>query len=452
MLGVLKRAVEPIYQSKWLEPYHGVPTNLYYSKRADFDHDRVARTLEPRPDAPSHVLVVLVDALRPDFPPDIGLDVTTAVTTSTWTMPAVTSAFTGKYPHEHETIAHRYLDDEEFPIPEQAPAAGTLPTVLEAAGYDTYAGCSFFMPFLAVHGWFQSHRVYRDESAETVVGNYRQWRAGKDRTFGYLHLGDLHAPIETPDQYLRERDVDTSIPNLGTETEYTAEYDESDPAFRRYREHRFRLYRAALDYVEDVLAPLVEDCADDTLLVVTGDHGEAYWEHPDVDLQFSDSGPNNCLGHGSTPFDTVARVPLAVSGADVSLGEGWPSLVDVPATVARATVGREAVRRATGGESDFGGYAWQDGIPADRAAICEAPRYGVERKAVYRGDQKVIRSEVDDVTLTARVSESGETFCSLPDEVTRSLLAELPDRWDVFERRADVGDAVEDRLSALGYT
>jgi arylsulfatase A-like enzyme len=454
MLEALKRVARPVYNSRWVEPYHGVPTNLYHSKRADLDHDSAGYTVPTRREPPRHVLVIVVDALRPDASLDVGLDATTAVTPATWTFPAVTSLLRGEYPHEHGAVAHTHPDDEEFAMPEQVSATGTLPEVLEAAGYDTYAGCSFFMPFLALRGWFQRHRGFSDEPAETVVRHYWEWRAGRNRTFGYLHLGDLHAPMDPPAPYVRGREVDTSLPNLGRMTEYTDDFDETDPACRRYREHKLRLYRATLDYLEDVLGSLFDACGDDTLIVLTGDHGEAFWEHPGLDRQFTDSRPNYCLGHGGTPFDAVARVPLALGGVNASPGPGWPSLIDVPSTITRAVVGE---RGTAGEEADervpgFGGVALQDGVPADRAAICEATRYGVERKAVYRGDAKLIRSQADDVTLTARVSQSGETFCELPEHLAESLTAELPDYWEVFDNRVDVGEAVEKRLKSLGYT
>jgi arylsulfatase A-like enzyme len=236
--------------------------------------------------------------------------------------------------------------------------------------------------------------------------------------------------------------------------EYTDNFDESDPACRRYRKHKRRLYRATLDYLEDVLGSLFDACGDDTMIVLTGDHGEALWEHHDLDRRFSDSRPNYCLGHGGTPFDALARVPLAVGGADVSPAPGWPSLIDLPATVTHAVVGECGAADLSESDRlpDFGGFAWQNGIPADRAAVCEATRYGVERKAVYRGDAKLIRSEADDVTLRARVSEEGETFCNLPENLAASLAAELPDSWESFERRVAVGEGVEKRLKSLGYT
>lgn len=429
---LLKRLVRPAYFR-------------YVSWKADRDHVKPERTRSTVTDAPAHVLCVVVDALRPDFVPDVPLDFGTAIAPSTWTFPSVTSVHTGQYPHEHGSVAHTQIGDDQFAMPSQASPSDTLPGCFEAAGYDTFAGCAFPMPFLAVEGWYQTHRVWSDAPADRVIDRYRSWRRRRDRTFGYLHLGDVHAPITLPESYVEAYDVDTSLPNLQGIHEYTDDYDGSE-ACVRYRRHRLRLYEAAVAYVADQLRPLLSEVRDDTHVVLIGDHGEAHWEHYELDRQFTDSRPNYGVGHGGTPFDMVARVPVGVStpdGTDLGPKGGWASLTDLPRTLVSGVVD----------DVPFPRRDWRRPIPEDRTVLSEGTRYGAERKAAYRGREKLVRSAEDGVSLAATVSidEPGERFVGERSSISEDLTEAFPDDWEFVHERGETNRIVEDQLQALGY-
>lgn len=466
----------------------------YRSRAADRRFDPPDRTVERAPGAPDHVLVVCIDALRPDAVPDLGLEFGTAVAPAPWTVPSVTSLHTGRYPHEHGAVARTTPDEPGAGIPEQADAA-TLPAVLAAAGYRSYHAAAFLTPFLAVRGWYRRHRVFDHCRAGRVVDGYRAFRERHGATYAYLHLGDLHAPLDPPAAYADRRGVDRSVRGLDDLDRFTDTYDGSREC-RRFRTERLRLYRAALDHVEDVLGPLVADVRDDTLVVVCGDHGEAHWEHHAVDRRLSDARPNHGVGHGGTPLDAVARVPVAVAAPDGTefpaiAGEGspsggvdagpaptagggpspadpgttslptnpgptpppadpaplppggWPSLVDVPRTVAGQVLAADPFP---------GGRDWAEPVPADRVAICEGVRYPPERKAAYRGRYKVVRSVADDETLAAAVGPGGEDFdAQVPPDVREALVAALPPFGDADGETAAVDRVARERLAELGY-
>lgn len=424
----------------------------YLRLAADRRFDPPDRAARRAADAPDHVLVVCVDALRPDAVPDVGLEFTTAVSPAPWTVPAVTSLHTGLAPHEHGAVARTAPDEPGAGIPEQADALA-LPAVLEAAGYRSYCDVAFLTPFLAVRGWYRDHRVHDHVRARRVVAGYRAFRDRHDATVAYLHLGDLHAPLDPPAEYVRRRGVDTGVAGLADLNRFTDTYDGSR-ASERFRTERLRLYRAALDYVEDVLEPLVADVRGDTLVVVCGDHGEAHWEHHRVDRRFSDARPNYGVGHGGTPLDAVARVPVAAAGPGGSVtpagaagdpllpAGGWPSLVDVPRTVAG---------RALAGDPFPGGRDWARPVPDGRVAVCEGTRYPPERKAAYRGRFKAVRSAADDVTLTAAVAADGEDFdARVPPAVRTALVDALPPFGEGGDA-APVSRMAERRLADLGY-
>ncbi|RDZ63870.1 arylsulfatase [Haloferax sp. Atlit-12N] len=417
----------------------------YISLKADQEHTSIGERFSTHEGATDHVLVIVLDALRPDFVPDLDFEFTRAVAAGTWTFPSVTSLQTGLYPHEHESVAHTHPDDDQYVMPEQAIPDYTISSVLESAGYETYGGFAFMTPFLASRGWYQKHRVYQDTRAEQVISDFQAWRNGRDQTFGYLHLGDLHAPIEPPAEYVERYNVDTSIRDLERLVRYTDDFDGSEEC-EKFREERLKLYAAALAYVEDVLEPFLEEVSQDTTIVITGDHGEAHWEHFEVDQQFTDSRPNYGVGHGGTPFDMTARVPLSFFKPTGSLTPegGHPSLCDVPAAICKHVLN----------ESPFGKEDWSVPIPDSRTVFCEATRYGAERKAAYRGTDKVIHGETDEVTLAATVkSEGGEIFnqISVSSQHTSELVQSLPDYWEDGNISHDTDRMVEDQLSALGY-
>lgn len=441
------KSLLPDRASEVIAPYY----YRYRSYLADREYEPPTGRRRRADDAPDHIALVVVDCLRPDFAPDVPIEFSSAVAGAPWTFPSVTSMHTGLLPNEHGSVAHTALhdqhasrDDGEYTIPAQTDSYPALVADLDAAGYDTLAATAFVTPFLSLQGWYQTHNCFGDVGAERVVESYQSWRRRRERTFAYLHLGDLHAPVSPPQRYLDRYEVDLSLPRIRHISKYATDFDEDDPDCRYYRDQKFNLYRAAFDYVSDQLAGLVEACRDDTAIFVVGDHGEGMWEHQEQDRRITDSRPNYCFGHGGTPFDVIARVPAGVSLPDGSPAVprgGWGSLCDLPATMADLAL--------EGGAVD--GHSWVAPIPEDRAVVCEGTRYGAERKAVYRGDAKVIRSEMDDVTLTARIVDDRETFVDLPPDVVADLLSELPNRWEDGDMLGSASDFLQGQLEALGY-
>lgn len=426
----------------------------FKSKQADFRHRRRSFEFDAPPataSGPDHVLILVIDALRPDFVPDLPIPFGNAITPATWTFPAVTSIHTGLYPSEHGS--HVRSTDGEYLIPEQATGVDLLPIALERCGYSTLFAADFTIPLLSAGSWYQRHHASANRGANHVVDRYRSWRRSRDRTFAYLHFSDLHEPLDPPEEHHdhdQNQNQAQEIEGLSTwNYDYWAEYDETDPACVRYRENRLERYQACLARVEAQLSTLLDAVLDDTFLVITGDHGELHWEHHEIDRQFTDSRPAYSVGHGGTPYDRLARVPAAAhhpeEGPLVPTG-GWASLRDIPNTVLRAL----------GCDDRFPGVAWQDEIPADRAVICESCRHGTERKAVYRGAEKIIHSRDDDVLLHATVDPTtpGETPVPAERADVTELLAAIDDRWvgDSTNAGQMPGRMIKDRLEALGYT
>lgn len=430
------------------------PYNRVQIARADQEfRERTLPDLDPGPDAPRHVVCVVVDALRadavdPETTPYLAdRSAGTAVTPATWTFPSVASLVTGQYPHEHGAMrtndaADRGATDLVLP-PDLPDDLLTLPEAFAAAGYDTYGGFAFHMPFFALGGRFGTHALYDDAPATRVLDDYAEWFASRDDegTFAYLHLGDLHEPIDPPTHYWDAHDIDRDVEGL-TRWRYETDPDPG-PEGEHFREHRRRLYRAAADYVDDQLAALgdVITGRDDVALVVTADHGEALWEWTRFDAaRFADSRPAHCVDHGGTPYESLARVPLVVDGLDVHAA-GPVSLIDLAPTLLEKLGHTDAV--------PAGGTSLLTGPPADRVLLTEAARYGHEKKAVYLDEWKLLVSNGDDTAVGFRLPE--EEVVQLPDQVERRLTDALPAWPDGDRPEQQVSGIARDRLEDLGY-
>ncbi|WP_436928155.1 sulfatase-like hydrolase/transferase [Halosimplex amylolyticum] len=440
------------------------PYNRVQTRRADRAFRRRERpTLSPAADAPQHVVCVVVDALRADAVDDrvtpflADRTVARAVTPAPWTFPAVTSLVTGRYPHEHGSMRQSDAADRgatDLVVPPTLPDEEvTLPDAFAAAGYRTYGAFAFHMPFFALGGRFERHALYDDAPADAVLDDFTDWFDGHadERTFSYLHLGDLHEPVDPPAAYWSRHDVDRSIDGI-RRWRYERDPDPG-PDGERYRAHRRRLYRAAADHVDDRLAALHDRVTgrDDVALVVTADHGEALWEHAPLDAErFADSRPAHGVDHGGTPYESVARVPIAVDGldrfdsdlgSDADRNGGRPSLVDLAPTLLDA-LGRPDALSTTG-------VSLRDGVPADRIPLVEAARYGHEKKAVYLDEWKLVVSRGDDESVGFTLPE--ETLADLPADAEKRLYDALPAWPDGESPERHVSGMAQQRLEDLGY-
>ena len=439
-------------------------------RRADraFERRAAGDPASPSADAPDHIVVVVVDALRADaLDADLtpflsSLDGTDAVAPATWTFPSVTSLLSGSYPHDHGAM--RRSDDYENSVADITglPPQSDVPLLtdhLDAAGYSTYGAFGFVVPFLALRGRFADHRLYANADAHRLLSDHAAWLTDRrdDRTFSYLHLSDLHEPVEPPAPYAAEHDVDTSIPDI--EGWNYEDVVASTPTADRYRRNRRRLYEAAVEYADNRLAAhhrRITDLVDDAAFVVTGDHGEGFWErarfHADT---FADPRPAYCVGHGGAPYEAVTRVPLRVDGIPLSGADRPTSLVDIALTVRRAVTGVDVGDdHPDAADPDAGGVPLGASVANDRIRLVEGTRYGYEKKAAYGDRRKLIVSRGDDVSVGFSLPEEVET--TLPPDASSRLsdaLPPWPESGDAAAVRArrDVSGDVARRLERLGY-
>jgi len=273
-----------------------------------------------------------------------GYTFTNARSVSSWTVPASMTWFTGVYPSEHRMVNKfalyrppaRTLAD----VRDLAPHLVTLAGVLRENGYATAgftgnAGVSGgfgyehgFDTYYAPAGTFGQF----DESVPRALAWLRE---PKDRPFFlFLHGYDVHGQAtpaggfdyryvepgydrrftgsEQEQELLREEGLDRGHVTLRPEDVrfWRAVYDEKV----RRADDRFREFLAEFDRL---------GLADNTLFVLTADHGTELYEHRRFD-------------HGFTLYDELLRVPLIIRLPRQTTGRVIPDRVgsiDVMPTV-----------------------------------------------------------------------------------------------------------------------
>jgi arylsulfatase A-like enzyme len=202
-----------------------------------------------------------------------------------------------------------------------------------------------------------------------------------------------------------------------------------------------------LGYTDDAVSRYYErlksEFGSDLSVVVTGDHGEGFWDHASFDAEhFQDSRPAYCVGHGGTPYECVTRVPLWMDEIDTSTS-GLGSLIDLAPTILNQ-FGLEDELQTTG-------KPLSESVSPERIVVTEGARYGHEKKAVYRNGWKIIRSHGDETTVEFEVDEEPETT-TIPSGERRAMIEAFPPWPDgQSSKERHVSRAVENRLRDLGY-
>lgn len=256
-----------------------------------------------------HVLLVLVDTLRADRQERAqtpvldelarrGARVPRAWSAGTWTVPSVVSLFTGMSVRQHG------YDESTGQLGRypRLPAVPFLAEHLAAQGFATtglYAN-PYLAEDLGFDRGFESWRRSADKAMPKQVARLveEQWSSG-ERQFLYLHLLGPHSDLK-PSEAARERH--------GLEAEW---FDDRGgigigKAKRDRPQGARAVYSRAYDAViEDTDARLGEILAalgphrEDTLVLVTSDHGELLGEH-------------KLCGHGYWLWEPLTHVPLIV--------------------------------------------------------------------------------------------------------------------------------------------
>lgn len=269
-----------------------------------------------------NLLLVSVDTLRADHLGVYGLEPSPspsldrlaasgtlfldARTTTSWTLPALASLMTSLHASTHGCWDFRSRLDGSFE---------TLAELLYAAGFETAAIASHTFlgaPFGLQQGFAHydddlvrpnlkaSHKaVTSPELTDRAVAWLEDRGNGGARWFLWVHYFDPHS------DYLPHEGISEAFGTRTPQERYVGEVAFTDRAIGRL-----------LEALEDL------GLAGETVVVVTADHGEEFWEH-------------GSYSHGRTLYSEVLHVPLLVRAPGFPPGRvaGTVSLVDVLPTV-----------------------------------------------------------------------------------------------------------------------
>lgn len=275
-----------------------------------------------RPAIPSHLLLVVFDTLRADRMSVYGhaLETTPHLAETAgeflrfadvkapapWTVPAHASLLTGLWPAEHRAQwgSMRLADRLE-----------TLAKILRADGFCTL-GLSAnplvgprtrldqgFDDFEVIPGsWWQKTAAI----LEQLPARLAQAESDRCRLFVFLNLMDAHIPYNTS-RYGKQFGARGAGPVGKATLKWQISAGERPFSEREKREHA-AAYDAAVRYLDDVVRELLAHyraagLLDDTLVVLTSDHGDGLGAHPE-------------LGHSISVWEEQLRVPLLVRFPD----------------------------------------------------------------------------------------------------------------------------------------
>ena len=264
---------------------------------------------------PIHVMIVSVDALRSDFlgvyqtlagrppaqsfSPELDRLAENAVifrnarTTQAATWPALASLMLSKYPREHGVTRNlEFLATAEDSIASLLLGRGHATVMLMANGYQ-----------LNIPG-FEEKRQFSSDA--NLIKFARSKIASQSATpfFHWYHLWGLHDNYSPPEWVMKI--LERENPDYRYRLYQTdAMMRGKTPCGPAEVEAVRRLYAGALYYVDSLLKTLFDDLKrrglwDDTLVIVTADHGEELFDH------------NSYFYHNPSLYDSALKIPLLI--------------------------------------------------------------------------------------------------------------------------------------------
>jgi len=248
------------------------------------------------------------------------------------TLPSHCSLFTGRFPvgHQVRNNGRYFLNPSQITLAEKMKDQGYMTSAVVAA-FVLLAKFGLDQGFDSYDDTLDTHRAYNNFNSEMTAGEvyekFSRWfdKNGQQKFFCWLHFYDPHAPYAPPREYADK------FPN-------NAE----------------GLYDGEIAYVDATIGRILEDMEDNgalgkTMIVVCGDHGEAFGEHGEFE-------------HGVFCYEEALRVPLIFYNERlfpkarslrrrVNLVDVMPTLCDLYAVeIPDSVQGRSLVRSLRGDE------------------------------------------------------------------------------------------------------
>lgn len=228
-----------------------------------------------------------------------------AFSTTSWTLPAHVSLFSGKNLDQHTVMTPNDTIPAHVPLmAEMFQNNGYLTAAFTGGGFidDNFGFARGFQLYSNIPG-----RVFDKDSAARVLNHFRSYVEqywGSDM-FIFLHTYQIHAPYKAPHEYIDQINpkIDVNLKGIrnfiNQNSEYYKDISEQD------RRLLIDLYDAAILYCDRVLVGGVEKFLkekkifDESMLVVLSDHGEEFFDH-------------HSWEHGHSLYRELIQIPLVI--------------------------------------------------------------------------------------------------------------------------------------------
>ena len=436
-----------------------------------------------------HVILVTVDTLRTDVlsaygaggvaTPNIdqlaedGVLFQNAISAAPWTLPAVTSIMTGLSPMVHGAVRpNSKLSDSVPTLAEYLHADGYFTTAignnpllttdfnlsqgfLEYNFFPKLFGGSFgarLLYWLAPALFSPSTESLTDSAVSWLDSNYE-----KDFLL-WIHYFDPHVPYTPPPEFLPETNPPSTMGTYFIDTRRIRDGEfVPSPAEERWIE---QLYEGEVRYLDknvgDLLAALKRlDLYADSLIILTSDHGEEFWEHGGYE-------------HGHTLYNEILQVPLIIklpsfAAAKKKISTPVPTQALMPTILDLCGIEFQTNHLSVGSLLPLWGQS-----PAtleERPIISTGLLYNENQESVIFGRLKYIRSLLtnreelydlvrdpgEETSVAARFSDEIEKARNLLRE-HHKIANELAERYGTMDGdQIRVDEATRQLLKSVGY-
>lgn len=347
------------------------------------------------------------------------------ISVSSWTLPTHVSFFTGLFPGVHGVnVPKRVRVNSETPL---------LAEILRDQGYRTYAftgggyvgskfgfqrGFEYYGEYL---GWKHRERYDLPRSLpdlKRVVARLKP----QERFFIFLHTFDIHCPYNSPDPFMYMFNSEGAEPIDPRKCGDFYNKHQLSPGQVSYLSDRYdggiRSVDAQLKELFDFLEE--RDLINNTVIIITSDHGEEFYEH-------------GRIGHKQSLHKELLNVPLIfyLPGIEPGRISVQVSVVDIFATILE-------ILDIKAGPANNGFSLWpliingREDLYPRKFQFSELDSKVVLRSHIDKIGHLISNPETEDVMYFDRVEDPAtqhEISSSRPDQVQRRL-AEI----DLLER------------------
>ncbi len=238
------------------------------------------------------------------------------VSPAIWTLPSVASMMTGLYPHSHGAGAHNDSFDERHT---------TIAETLAARGYRTMAFYANAYCEMSKKGFRETHRppdrpysvekqhdLSRDRVQRAIEWLDRNPPSDGSPFFLFVQLMDAHLPLHPPPEFAHFTLADATAQEIAAIDQNPLEvWAGRNPLTDR----QYAILRSMLDgeaaFADSLVGRLAEamrsrDLLDDTIFIVTSDHGDMLGE------RHTNEGAHDHFTHHLCLYEELIKTPLVI--------------------------------------------------------------------------------------------------------------------------------------------